>query len=80
MTLREFVKLHPAEAIDVISTEGYAYLSAKRTLVLARGQPDDLKLLDWDISYKDFSGGAWHVMTVAPALEEGTPDMKLAMA
>ena len=79
MTVREFARHHPAEVVDVISSEGCAHLTAKRTLALARGQPDELELLDWEITNSSFSGGVWHVLAVAPALEQGQ-ELKLAMA
>ncbi len=79
MTVREFARHHPAEAVDVISSEGYAHLTAMRTLALARGQPDELELLDWEITNSSFSVGVWHVLAVTPALEQ-SPELELAMA
>lgn len=79
MTVREFARQHPAQAVDVISSEGCTHLTPKRTLALARDQPDGMELLDWDVGHSSFSGGAWHVLAVAPALEQG-PELKFAMA
>ncbi len=79
MTVREFARHHPAEGIDVISSEGCVHLTPKHTLALARDQPDSLEVLDWDVGHSSFSGGAWHLLAVAPALEQG-PELKLAMA
>ena len=51
MTVLEFIRQHPAQAV----------------------------VLDWTVGHSSFSAGAWHVLAIAPALEQG-PELTLAMA
>ena len=48
-------------------------------MALARDRPEELGVLDWTAGHSSFSGGAWHVLAIAPALEQG-PELTLAMA
>lgn len=79
MTVLDFIRQHPAQAVDVISSEGCDHVTPKRSLALARDRPEGMELLDWTVCHSSFSGGAWHVLAVAPAMEQGS-ELKLAMA
>ncbi len=79
MTVLEFIRQHPAQAVDVISSEGCGHVTPKRSMALARDQPEEMEILDWTVCHSSFSGGAWHVLAAAPALEQ-EPELKLAMA
>lgn len=79
MTVLEFIRQHPAQAVDVISSEGCTHVMPRRSLALARDQPEDMALLDWTVCHSSFSGGAWHVLAMAPALDHES-ELKLAMA
>ena len=79
MTVLEFIRQHPAQAVDVISSKGYDHLTPLRAMAIARDRPQDVELLDWQICHSSFSGGVWHVLAAAPALEQG-PELTLAMA
>lgn len=79
MTVREFARHHPAEAVDVISSEGCDHVTPRRSMALARDRPADMEILDWTVCHSSFSGGAWHVLAIAPALEQDAAP-KLAMA
>ena len=48
-------------------------------MALARDRPEELGVLDWTVGHSSFSGGAWHVLAAAPALEQKTVP-QLAMA
>ena len=78
MTVLEFIRQHPAQAVDVISSESCDHVT-KRSMALARDRPEELGVLDWTAGHSSFSGGAWHVLAIAPALEQG-PELTLAMA
>lgn len=79
MTVLDFIRQHPAQAVDVISSEGCTHVTPRRSLALARDQPEDMALLDWTVCHSSFSSGAWHVLAMAPALDH-EPGLKLAMA
>ena len=79
MTFLEFIRQHPAQAVDVISSEGCDHVTPKRSMALARDRPEELGVLDWTVGHSSFSAGAWHVLAIAPALEQG-PELTLAMA
>ena len=49
MTVLEFIRQHPAQAVDVISSKGYDHLTPMRAMALARDHPQDVELLDWQI-------------------------------
>lgn len=77
MTVGEFIRQHPAQAMDVMTSDGFQFITPKRSLALARDQPQAEKLLALEISYTSFSGGAWRILTVMPELAQ---DSELAMA
>lgn len=79
MTVLEFIRQHPAQAVDVISSEGCDHVTPKRSMALARERPEDMEVLDWTVCHSSFSAGAWHVLAAAPALEQHTAP-QLAMA
>ena len=79
MTVLEFIRQHPAQAVDVISSEGCDHVTSRRSLALARDRPEDMEVLDGAVCHSRFSGGAWHVLAIAPALEQDAAP-KLAMA
>ena len=79
MTVLDFIRQHPAQAVDVISSKGCEHLTPMRSMALARDRPEDMELLDWQVCFSSFSGGAWHVLAAAPALEHG-PEPQIAMA
>lgn len=79
MTVLEFIRQHPAQAVDVISSEGCDHVTPKRSMALARDRPEELGVLDWTVCHSSFSGGAWHVLAATPALEQKTVP-QLAMA
>ena len=79
MTVLEFIRQHPAQAVDVISSKDYDRLMPMRAMALARDRPEDMEILDWTVCHSSFSGGAWHVLAIAPALEQDAAP-KLAMA
>ena len=79
MTVLEFIRQHPAQAVDVISSEGCDHVTPKRSMALARDRPEDLGVLDWTACHSSFSARARHVLAMAPALEHDS-GLKLAMA
>lgn len=79
MTVLEFIRQHPAQAVDVISSEGCDHVTPKRSMALARDRPEDMEVLDWTVCHSSFSGGAWHILAAAPALEQRAAP-QLAMA
>ncbi|WP_204790383.1 hypothetical protein [Oscillibacter sp. CU971] len=79
MTVLDFIRQHPAQAVDVISSVGCDHVTSKRSLALARDQPEDMEILDWTVCHSSFSGGAWHVLAIVPALEQDAAP-RLAMA
>ena len=79
MTVLEFIRQHPAQAVDVISSEGCRHVTSRRSLALARDRPEDMEILDWTVCHSSFPGGAWHVLAIAPALEQDAAP-RLAMA
>ena len=46
MTVLEFIRQHPAQAVDVISSEGCGHVTPKQSMALARDQPEDMGILD----------------------------------
>ena len=58
MTVLEFIRQHPAQAVDVISSKGYDHLTPMRAMAIARDRPQDVELLDWQICHSSFSGGS----------------------
>ena len=79
MTVLEFIRQHPAQAVDVISSKGCDHITSKRSMALARDQPEDMGVLNWTVCHSSFSGGAWHILAIAPALEQDAAP-RLAMA
>ena len=63
----------------MISSEGCDHVTPRRSMALARDRPEELGVLDWTVGHSSFSGGAWHVLAAAPALEQKTVP-QLAMA
>ena len=47
MTVLEFIRQHPAQAVDVIFSEGCDHVTPRRSMALARDRPADMEILDW---------------------------------
>ena len=41
MTVLEFIRQHPAQAVDVITSDGCGHVTPKQSMALARDQPDN---------------------------------------
>ena len=79
MTVLEFIRQHPAQAVDVITSDGCGHVTPKQSMALARDQPEDMGVLDWTVCHSSFSAGAWHILAVEPALEQAS-ELTMAMA
>ena len=62
MTVLEFIRQHPAQAVDVITSDGCGHVTPKQSMALARDQPEDMGVLDWTVCHSSFSAGAWHIL------------------
>ena len=79
MTVLEFIRQHPAQAVDVITSDGCGHVTPKQSMALARDRPEDLGVLDWTVGHSSFSAGAWHILAAEPALEQAS-ELTMAMA
>ena len=57
MSVLEFIRQHPAQAVDVISSKDYDRLMPMRAMALARDRPEDMEILDWTVCHSSFPGG-----------------------
>ena len=79
MTVLEFIRQHPAQAVDVITSDGCGHVTPKQSMALARDQPEDMGVLDWTVCHSSSSAGAWHILAAEPALEQAS-ELTMAMA
>ncbi len=45
MTVLEFIRQHPAQAVDVISSKGCEHVTPMRSMALARDRPEDEEVI-----------------------------------
>ena len=79
MAIAHAFRYDPAQAVDVITSDGCGHVTPKQSMALARDQPEDMGVLDWTVCHSSFSAGAWHILAAEPALEQAS-ELTMAMA